>query len=218
MTNKMSKTFVTSDIHFNHLQIMKYCNTRAVLTGCERFCAPDYSPSWETDRPAVNAMNDFIVDNWNSEVGPDDHTFIIGDVAMGKIDLAPDLIRRLNGTKTLVAGNHDVTLKKLIKKDETLADLFVGIYDYYELSHVRDPVIRSTPVKIIMSHYPMKHWNHQGHGSIMLHGHLHGSYCGIAGRIKDVGMDTNALKPYALNDIVDQLTKIDVTFDHHGEI
>jgi calcineurin-like phosphoesterase family protein len=110
-----------------------------------------------------------------------------------------------------------VTLKKLIKNDESLSDLFMGIHDYYEYTFTRETG-KPTKVKLIMSHYPMMHWNGQGHGSLMLHGHLHGSPCSVKGRVKDIGLDTNNLFPYNLASVVEELCKIEVTYDHHGEI
>ena len=201
------KQFISSDIHLNHLAIQKYCPGRAVSESAK------IEPTWDD----VAQMNENIITNWNSVVSPSDHTFIIGDVAMGKIEGAPALIRRLNGTKTLIAGNHDVSLKRLIKNDPTLSDLFVSIHDYYEHTFTRENEKRSK-IKLIMSHYPMMHWNGQGHGTLMLHGHLHGSPCAVRGRIKDVGLDTNNLFPYTLGSVVEELCKIEVTYDHHGEV
>lgn len=192
------KTFVSSDIHFNHEKILEYCPNRG---------------------NSVDEMNQIIIDNWNSVVSPEDHCFILGDVAMGKISLAPELIRQLYGTKTLILGNHDKTLKKLIKNDDSLRDLFVGIHSYFEYTHR----IGNKKVMLVMSHFPISHWNGMHYeddgshiASMMLHGHLHGNHSGLKGRIKDIGMDTNSLFPYLLNDVVEELQKITPNKHHHG--
>jgi len=52
-------------------------------------------------------------------------------------------------------------------------------------------------------------------GSWFLHGHLHGSRCGVPGRIKDVGIDTNNLFPYRMDDVVKEMLKIPVREGHH---
>ena len=78
--------FILSDTHFNHSNIIKYCN-----------------------RPfkSVDEMNDVIINNWNKVVGKDDIVFHLGDFFLGsKYDLK-DIVSRLNGKIYLVRGNHD---------------------------------------------------------------------------------------------------------------
>lgn len=86
---------------------------------------------------------------------------------------------------------------------------------------------------IVMSHYPMRIWNTSHHGSIMLHGHCHGTlpeykisnYDGedwITNKYRtmDVGVDTREdFKPYSLEEVLDIMsTRIPVTEeDHHNE-
>ncbi len=79
-------TWFTSDLHFGHQNIISYCN-----------------------RPydSVPEMNDGLVDNWNAVVGTDDLIFVLGDVAMGRLDDSLRHVKRLNGRKYLVLGNHD---------------------------------------------------------------------------------------------------------------
>ena len=77
--------YVTSDTHFGHGNIIEYCK-----------------------RPFVSAaeMDEFMVQAWNEVVKPSDHVYHLGDVAMRKQDLS--IVRRLNGHKRLVFGNHDI--------------------------------------------------------------------------------------------------------------
>lgn len=79
-------TFFTSDTHFGHERIISLSN-----------------------RPFrnVDEMNKALVDNWNAVVGPDDHVYHLGDVALGKIAESLPLVGELNGIKHLVVGNHD---------------------------------------------------------------------------------------------------------------
>ena len=187
------KTFVTSDIHFNHANIIVYCPERG---------------------NSVEAMNERIIANWNEVVSYDDNVYILGDVAMGKIDLAPKLIRRLNGNKILIRGNHDKSLSRMIKESSSMefADLFSDIRDYKEITHKVD----GKKYHICMSHFPFASWNGQQNGSMMLHGHLHSTGPSkFKGRIKDVGMDGNDLRPNNLDDIVRKLAKIEVKESHH---
>jgi calcineurin-like phosphoesterase family protein len=77
----MSETWFSSDTHFNHKNIIKYCN-----------------------RPfdSVEEMNEGIVKNWNAVVTPEDTVWHLGDVTWGHFDM-----NRLNGKKNLILGNHD---------------------------------------------------------------------------------------------------------------
>jgi len=62
----------------------------------------------------------------------------------------------------------------------------------------------------------MLSWEGKSQNSIHLHGHLHGTPTGLVGRVKDVGMDTNDLRPYDLEAIVDQLKSLPLeVLDHH---
>lgn len=56
--------FVTSDIHFSHSNIIKYCN-----------------------RPFENIfeMDDYIIKKWNETVSYDDTIYILGDFMFSRI-------------------------------------------------------------------------------------------------------------------------------------
>ena len=57
-----SRVFFTSDTHFNHANIIRFCN-----------------------RPFkdVSHMNEAIISNWNRVVGPEDIVFHLGDFCLG---------------------------------------------------------------------------------------------------------------------------------------
>lgn len=87
LTIKDSKAlFFTSDTHFGHKNIIKYCN-----------------------RPfeSVNEMTNEIVSTWNKTVGPMDTVIHLGDFSFMKPDLSKDIRNRLSGNIILVRGNHD---------------------------------------------------------------------------------------------------------------
>lgn len=86
-TNRM-KIFITSDHHFFHGNIIKYC-----------------------DRPfsSYQEMNEALINKWNSKVSPGDLVIHLGDFAFrGK---AKEIRERLNGTIILIKGNHDRNVK-----------------------------------------------------------------------------------------------------------
>ena len=82
------KYFFISDTHFNHKNIIDYC-----------------------DRPFkdVSEMNEAIIRNWNNVVSPEDFVFFLGDFALGNNtnDLYRELSNSLNGTIYFLRGNHD---------------------------------------------------------------------------------------------------------------
>jgi calcineurin-like phosphoesterase family protein len=161
-------------------------------------------------------MNEIIIKNWNEEVSSEDEVYILGDVAMGLIEKAPPLIRRMNGRKYLVKGNHDKTLTKKREDGTRLSDdLFEWVWSdrVYDMYYKVD----GGKVPVVMCHYPISHWEHMNQGSLMLHGHLHGNPSGLSGRIFDVGIDTNNLRPYRMDDVVRKLLAVTVIRDHHGD-
>jgi calcineurin-like phosphoesterase family protein len=85
------KIFVTADTHFNHENIIKYCN-----------------------RPFKNVeeMNEAIINNWNEVVSENDIIYHLGDFGFGSGDELKEIFSKLNGKKYLVMGNHDVKYGK----------------------------------------------------------------------------------------------------------
>src|SRR5687768_16524721 len=79
--------FFTSDLHFGHGNIQAYCPTRPQGT--------------------VDEHNEILIANWNDTVDEHDVVYVLGDVAMGKIADSLPLVKRLNGYKFLIPGNHD---------------------------------------------------------------------------------------------------------------
>ena len=79
--------FFTSDTHFGHTNIIRFCN-----------------------RPFKDAeeMNNTLIDNWNSVVGKNDIVYHLGDFAFGSQTLWNNMLDRLNGHIHLIIGNHDM--------------------------------------------------------------------------------------------------------------
>ncbi|AXH72888.1 MAG: hypothetical protein [Caudoviricetes sp.] len=96
--------YFTSDNHFNHENILKYCPERAVL--------------WNNP----NEMNEGLISRWNNKVKQNDTVYHLGDICMG----SPDILNRLNGKIILIKGNHDH--KKTLK-----CGRFEYITNYHEL-------------------------------------------------------------------------------------
>jgi len=79
--------YLISDTHFDHANIIKYCN-----------------------RPYGNVreMNRALTINWNSVVRPRDTVYFLGDWSFGRGSRPPKYwIRRLNGHIISIKGSHD---------------------------------------------------------------------------------------------------------------
>lgn len=96
-TAEQSRTWFTSDTHFGHQNIIRYC-----------------------DRPFSNTdeMDEAIIANWNEVVAPEDTVYHLGDVALGAIAESLPKVARLNGYKICVLGNHDRPFMRAGKIDE----------------------------------------------------------------------------------------------------
>lgn len=81
------KVWFTSDTHFGHEIIIKYCN-----------------------RPFrdVREMNEELIRRWNETVPEDGVVFHLGDFGYGGSKEWTDILRRLNGKIYLILGNHDL--------------------------------------------------------------------------------------------------------------
>ena len=190
------KRYVTSDLHFNHRNIIKFC--------------PWSRGQFQT--PAE--MNAKIVENINSVVTDEDELYILGDIGFGDLSIAIDLLKQMNGKKIIIEGNHD---KKLVALDafqmQKLGMGIVNVTPYLEISHKVDNANHN----ICMFHFPIETWNGCHYGSIHLHGHKHSSPDQVIDRRRmDIGADTNDLMPYLLDDVVRKLIQIPVKIDHHA--
>ncbi|NOZ80721.1 MAG: hypothetical protein GXP63_03530, partial [DPANN group archaeon] len=110
------KTFITSDLHLDHTNIIKYCK-----------------------RPFLNTedMNKTLVDNWNNTINNRDTVYFLGDLAHGGGSKTTDYwLKKLNGKIIFIKGNHDKSNK--IQFNETYL-LGYGGYKFF-LSHEPEQV------------------------------------------------------------------------------
>lgn len=105
----MVTTWFTSDNHYFHRNIKKFCpNTRHGDT--------------------VEEMNELMILKWNSLVQPQDVVWTLGDFSFGKTRDTCNILRRLNGNINLVFGNHDQWFQ-----EATCAEYFDSVQQYKEL-------------------------------------------------------------------------------------
>jgi calcineurin-like phosphoesterase family protein len=169
--------YFTADTHFSHKNILKYEN-----------------------RPfqSVEEMNEKMIEKWNMKVTNSDQIYILGDFFFGKGQDAEGLIKRLNGQKFLIRGNHDSFLR-----DKFNTSLFGWIKDYF--------VLRHNNLKFVLFHYPIQVWDCKHHGAIHLYGHVHSNkenhhpLLVELGNAYNVGADVNNFEPISLDEVLQKL-------------
>ena len=134
----MPSVFLVSDTHFGHRGVTWFTHDNG-----------EKIRPWDN----VEEMDEALVQNWNSVVGPKDKVYHLGDVVINRRALPT--IARLNGDKVLIKGNHDIF--RLGEYQEYFRDI--------RAYHVMD--------KKILSHIPI-HPESKGRFSNNIHGHLHG--------------------------------------------
>ena len=83
--------WLISDTHFGHARMLTFVG----LDGQR------VRPYWDE----ADVMDEDMVERWNAVVKPQDHVYHLGDVTMHKPKLS--IVKRLNGHKRLILGNHD---------------------------------------------------------------------------------------------------------------
>lgn len=157
MTQTDNNTFIISDTHFSHENILTF----------NREDGQKVRPGFSS----FEEMDEYIVNKWNSVVKPQDKVYHLGDVVMKKRYI--DVVKRLNGRKRLIMGNHDIFGFRFY------AEFFDEVY-----------AMRILPKEgIMMSHIPM-HLNSVKRGFINVHGHIHERIIGqdtrmVLGHISD---------------------------------
>ena len=184
--------FVSSDFHFFHSNIIKYCR-----------------------RPfsTVEEMNETMIRNWNEVVPIEGTGFILGDFCFGSVDNAIKVLKRLNGRKVLVSGNHD----KRNLKDPEFCSQWDLITPYLEVEVVDDEG-RKAHQLIVMCHYAFKVWNQSHRQSWALWGHSHGTLPDDPKALSlDVGVDGHEYKPWTYKELKARMAqKSWKAIDHHG--
>ncbi len=126
--------YFTSDTHFFHKNVIKYCDRRGDKNPFDRF-------------ESAQEMNEHMVEVWNKKVPKDAVVFHLGDFSVGCKDkkALSELIHSLNGRIYLAKGNHESD----VTKNPHIASLFEDIRDRYEI-YVDDDEISYGKQHIVM--------------------------------------------------------------------
>ena len=180
-----TKVFFTSDTHFGHSNIIKYCQ-----------------------RPFNSAehMDEVLISNWNEVVSPKDIVFHLGDFCFGSDKEWIKILQRLNGTKYLILGNHD--LKKIANSSQ--------IQDYFADINMQMRVVVDKQ-KMLLNHYPFLCFEGGYQNVWQLFGHVHSSkhstgldkerLVHLFPTQYDVGVDNNNYRPVSFAQVSQIITE-----------
>lgn len=166
----MPKIYLISDTHFN--------------------C---WSMIFFGKRPFKNLkeMHNTLIKNWNDTVNKNDTVIIVGDFGKGNAIFFKWLLKKLNGKKILIKGNHDYKFRlKKILKTET-----IKIYKEIQLK------IKNT--NILITHKPQN--KNKRLFDINIHGHHHKKLLPkrfLQDYYYNVAAEHNYYKPKLLIDII----------------
>lgn len=171
--------YFTSDTHFFHKSIIKYCANRTY--------------------ESLENMHNAIIENWNKTVPDDANIFFLGDFCFDfkqNQSKILDIIDALHGKIHFISGNHDSYMKKMANRfvsfhNSTKKGVYIDVEDAEQekgystayLRHMFDPG-----------------WQN-GWADVHLYGHAHGTpYRGDYAL--DIGIDNHSeFRPFCYNEI-----------------
>lgn len=202
--NVRKPTFFTSDWHVFHKNVITY--SRRPFTD-------------------VDHMHRVLVNNYNASVPPNGVCYFLGDMGLCSSGNLQSIIQQLNGTKVLIAGNHDAGINTMY-------------YTGFDVV-LHGGLLEIAKQRVTLSHYPLQgiyresldgidradgtNWHgehrpvsklHGFHytGQFHLHGHIHSPNSGRSvprlGRQMDVGVDANNYRPVSISTIESWIAEV----------
>jgi len=155
-----------------------------------------------------------LVDLWNKQVKKGDVAYILGDLSFShKYEEVAAFLRRLNGQKFVLKGNHD---RREILDSLKLSGIIQNWWDYKEIK------LGTDKTTTCLFHFPIASHHRKSYGSFMLHGHVHGTIQ-YPGKLLDVGLDNSYKifgehKLFSEQDVLEYMkTRQVAVLDHHSK-
>jgi calcineurin-like phosphoesterase family protein len=184
----MTRVLYCSDLHLGH-RLM--CTTRGFAT--------------------IEEHDETVISNWNKAVAADDIVWLLGDVSLRWDDKLRWKLGRLNGTKHLIAGNHDAVFPGHRDAYRNQAQwigegMFASIQAYARR--------KSAGREFLMSHFPYRGDHIEGRpdrsvqyrlrdeGLWLVHGHLHSKDKVTGPRQVHIGLDAWDLRPVPEEEVI----------------
>jgi calcineurin-like phosphoesterase family protein len=135
--------YFTSDLHLGHKNILHL----------------DKRPF-----ESLEEMERGLIYRWNARVSPEDTVYNLGDF-FWTFNTAKRVAPQLNGKIFCIRGNHD----KAWWKPERLSAEIPNLTLCNDSIHV----VNTTPIPIVLCHYPLRSWPGSARGSWHIYGHTH---------------------------------------------
>ena len=189
--------FITSDEHYGHENIIKYCN-----------------------RPFKNIdeMDETLIRNHNFVVSEKNIVYHIGDFTLKpKYKDMYQYFSKLNGIHYFIAGSHDIWIKDYYKNFSNIKSIL--IQDNIPDIENREFKFNDKKYYVTLCHYCMKSWKISHYNSIQLFGHHHGTLDqNDLGKQYDVGVDNNKFYPVNFKELIINIDKnFKNNFNYRGE-
>lgn len=176
----------TSDHHFGHDRIRKYCS-----------------------RPytCVEHMDQDLIRRWNSVVGEHDQVYHLGDFCLGNETAAANYFVQLAGRIHVLynPSHHD---KRWLPPHIHALHRFTSRSGYrvkFELPIITLEIPQyGDRQALVLSHWPMDSWDRSHYSSWHLFGHCHGKVYHLK-KAFDVGVDCNNFTPVSLEEVARRL-------------
>jgi calcineurin-like phosphoesterase family protein len=174
----MEKVWVTSDHHFNHTNIIKYCE--------RPFCD-------------VQQMNEQMIEKWNSVVDKNDIVLHLGDFILGYNygEKIGSILDKLNGEIYLIIGNHDNAVIDGIKRRGFNA-MNNFIIDNMFFCHY--PIVQGISTEN-RDRLRSNQKFHESKCEFVVHGHVHSNSFPNYNKHFNVSVDRNDFNPIDLESI-----------------
>lgn len=176
------KIWFTSDLHFGHRNVLKFCNR-----------------PWNDEKEMCIGL----IENWNQYVSDNDIVFVLGDTFwFNNSRNIKKVLSQLNGKDIyILPGNHD-DFEAYYRVDDLRIHLCTDVVCCWFTQEGKPKR------EVWMSHYPMMTWPHRENGAWQLFGHIHsqpGKGTGVDQDLPlhwnqvDVGCDRWFYRPVSLN-------------------
>lgn len=168
----MNDVFFTSDEHYGHENMLKFCN-----------------------RPFVSLDEQMkrMIERHNDKVSRGARVYHLGDIFWRTlpVEVAFDIMSQLKGQHFFIYGNHD----ELMEGDPRLRSRFVWCKNLAEVK----PFLAFP--KIVLCHYAMRVWNGSHKGSWHLYGHSHAQLPEPESLSFDCGVDGHNYEPWSIEEV-----------------
>jgi calcineurin-like phosphoesterase family protein len=190
----------TSDPHYFHKNVIRMCK-RPFAT--------------------LHEMHEHMIQEWNKRVKSQEKVYCLGDFAFSGWTLTKTIVRRLNGHKILVLGNHDLAAHKMLATGfqevhenhwieiGNKQKVYLSHYPFHPMNaygkYPDGKVVLGYPYDKVDTRYMHKRMVDDGE-SWLLHGHVHNAWL-QNGRQINVGVDVWDFKPVPHEKILQLIEK-----------